>query len=118
MKSAELKVLVLAPALFLLSCGSSAPPVAPSTSWSATATPPPTQTANHAPTVSINPVEPGGVALTGGTRVAFGANASDPDGDPLTYTWDFDDGTTGDGPGVAHVFESEGAFRVTVTVSD
>jgi hypothetical protein len=56
--------------------------------------------------------------LSGGTHVTFSASGSDPDGDPLTYTWDFGDGTTDRGPSLFHVFYDEGQFRVTLTVSD
>lgn len=46
------------------------------------------------------------------------AQATDPDGDTLTYSWDFGDGTTGSGPSVSKVYSTEGNFTVSVTVSD
>jgi hypothetical protein len=49
---------------------------------------------------------------------AFGARGSDPDGDPLKFSWDFDDGTTDVGEALHHVFHDQGIFHVTLTVSD
>jgi hypothetical protein len=42
----------------------------------------------------------------------------DPDGDPLTYAWDFGDGTSGPGPIPAHAYTSLGTFTATLVVSD
>ena len=47
-----------------------------------------------------------------------GSASSDPDGDPLTYAWDFGDGTTGTGATPTHVYTSLGRFIVTLVVSD
>lgn len=46
-----------------------------------------------------------------------GTASSDPDGDPLSYRWDFGDGTSGSGPQPAHAFPT-GVFTVSLTVSD
>ncbi len=59
------------------------------------------------------------VSIMAGESVIFDATAEDPDGDDLTYLWDFGDGMTssllshGD-----HVFDDEGVFTVTFTVTD
>jgi hypothetical protein len=48
------------------------------------------------------------------------AGTSDPDGDQLTYAWDFD----GDGqvdstrPNPSHVYTADGTYRATLTVTD
>lgn len=73
--------------------------------------------ANHAPTmdsvisISPDPFRPG-------TPATFSVSASDADGDTLTYSWNFGDGSTGFGDSVSHTFSSVGPFTVSVTASD
>ena len=50
--------------------------------------------------------------------VLFNAVADDPDGDELTYTWDFDDGGSAFGAEADHTFDAAGTYEVTLTVSD
>jgi glucose/arabinose dehydrogenase/PKD repeat protein len=51
--------------------------------------------------------------------VAFDARAStDPDNDPLTYTWDFGDGATATGATVTHTYTAERPYTATVTARD
>jgi len=66
------------------------------------------------PTISINPA----TGLQAVTSFAMTAQATDPDGDALTFSWDFGDGTTGSGPSVTKVYDTAGNFTVSVTVSD
>jgi 3-phytase len=49
----------------------------------------------------------------------FDASASsDPEGSPLSYTWDFGDATEGEGPTVTHEFAQAGSYDVVVEVRD
>lgn len=49
----------------------------------------------------------------------FNASAStDPDGDSLTYTWDFGDGTQASGAVTHHTYSKSGSYNVTLTVDD
>ncbi len=58
-------------------------------------------------------------AVVVGTTVNFTAGAVDPSGLPLTYSWDFGDGTAkSPGSSVSHIFTSEATWTVTLTVSN
>ncbi len=60
-------------------------------------------------------------AFAGGANdaILFDASAStDPDGDPLTFLWEFGDGSSGSGPKVRHAFAQAGVYRVKLTVDD
>lgn len=94
-------------------------PSAPLPAAIATPTPAPTpQPANRPPTATIYDWQPRTTAVVGGTRVGFGARGSDPDGDPLSFHWDFGDRTTDSGEALFHVFQEAGNFNVRLTVSD
>jgi len=48
-----------------------------------------------------------------------GSGSSDPDGDPLAYSWDFGDGSpAGSGVSVQHTYGSAGPYTATLTVDD
>ncbi len=51
--------------------------------------------------------------------VAFsGAGSLDPEGAPLSYAWDFGDGTTGSGMEVSHTYTLAGNYTAHLTVTD
>jgi outer membrane protein OmpA-like peptidoglycan-associated protein len=81
------------------------------------AAPPPPPAANRAPkAVAKCPAE-----AQADTLVTFDASgSSDPEGDPLTYKWDFGDGTTSSFtfPNATHRYARAGNFTVRLTVED
>ena len=70
---------------------------------------------NTAPTAN-----PGGPYLGAvNTSIAFdGSLSSDPEDDPLTYTWSFGDGATGTGVAPTHSYTAAGVYTVCLTVND
>src|SRR3954447_811760 len=46
------------------------------------------------------------------------AGSTDPEGTALTYKWDFGDGATSTAPNPTHVFTTNGAYQVKLTVTD
>ncbi len=71
---------------------------------------------NKPPTahLSVNPGN-GSSPLT----VSFdGSGSSDPDNDPLTFSWDFGDGSTGSGIKTTHTYQTAGMLTAKLTVTD
>lgn len=63
---------------------------------------------------TYSPIDPGV-----GQTVSFDASDSyDPDGEIISYNWDFGDGGSGTGIAVEHVYQNAGSFAVTLTVED
>ncbi len=52
------------------------------------------------------------------TIMLDGGGSEDPDGDIVSYEWDFGDGWTGTGVTPSHVYASTGTYTVTLTVTD
>ncbi|WP_328287503.1 PKD domain-containing protein [Methanolobus vulcani] len=54
-----------------------------------------------------------------GETVNFNASGStDPDGDILSFSWDFGDGSSTTGENVTYAYDDEGTYEVNLTVSD
>ncbi|HUQ83425.1 MAG TPA: PKD domain-containing protein [Gemmatimonadaceae bacterium] len=55
-----------------------------------------------------------------GTAVSLTLGAMDPDSDPLTYSWDFGDGTVGSGsaPPASHNYADNGSYDIMLAVAD
>jgi hypothetical protein len=68
---------------------------------------PPTVTVTAVPTSGTEPLE-----------VAFTATASDPDGQILSYSWDFGDASLASGPNPTHTYTCDGTFTAVVRVLD
>jgi predicted extracellular nuclease len=83
-------------------------------------------TSDHDPLVALvdlpaPPAPPTAAVEAGCERLTCtfdAANATDPIGDGLAYTWDLDDGTRATGERVEHTYESEGTYEVTLEVED
>ena len=58
------------------------------------------------------------VRVAAGAPAGFLARATDPDGDAVTITWAFDDGTTATGERAAKTWTVPGPHSVTVTATD
>ncbi len=70
---------------------------------------------NSPPTADAGPnreVEAGEVLSLDGT------GSTDPDGDPLTFSWDLADGTYAQGAVVSHTYPNPGTYVVSLTVDD
>lgn len=53
-----------------------------------------------------------------GAELTFRAEGTDPDGDALTYRWDFGDGTAATGETPQHTYADNGTYNVVVTADD
>jgi len=77
-------------------------------------------------TIVVDNVNRGPTAVPGGpytgvvnVAVTFnGTGSADPDGNALSYLWDFGDLTTGSGITLAHSYAAGGTFTVVLTVGD
>jgi len=56
--------------------------------------------------------------LEGGAILFDGSGTVDPNGDPLTYAWDFGDGGAAAGVSPSHTYTDNGVYPVLLTVTD
>ena len=56
--------------------------------------------------------------ITNTIMVFDGSGSTDPDGDPLTYLWNFGDGNVGSAVNPSHTYTSDGTYNVTLEVTD
>jgi hypothetical protein len=90
-------------------------PTTPSDGATPTATPTTPAGENRSPTAEIE------VHLRSKNGLIYGFDGSqstDPDGDIVSYQWDFGDGATGEGVEIIHEYEDLGPHNVTLTVTD
>jgi hypothetical protein len=77
-------------------------------------------TSNSEPTALPDIINPGGI--TGkhkiNKEIYFKANATDANGDALTYNWDFGDGQTQTQADPSHIYTQPGTYTVSVTITD
>ena len=73
---------------------------------------------NNGPPSATMSITPSGTIKTG-EEVAFSAaGSSDPDGDALTFEWDFGDGNTGTGLTTKHTYAQPGDYTAELAVGD
>lgn len=72
---------------------------------------------NRPPSVVIDAPSPG-ASVEAGVVVRFAGSGSDPDGDPLAFSWSFGDGWSDEGTPAAHVYANPGTRVVTLTATD
>ncbi len=70
----------------------------------------------HAPPPPV--ANPGGPYNNEGTVSFNGSGSFDPQGETLTYAWDFGDGATGAGVAPSHFYAADGVYTVTLVVTD
>lgn len=71
---------------------------------------------NEPPRILATTVSAG--SATTGEPLTFAGQATDPDGDPLTYTWNFGDNVTATGASLTHSYLVPGRFVALLTVMD
>jgi hypothetical protein len=79
-------------------------------------TPTPTTPANQPPAIAISSNTTFGI--TDLTTFLFSANAADPNGNPVTVTWAFSDGSTANGLNVTKTFTTAQAIEAVATAKD
>lgn len=87
------------------------PPPSPSPSPTATPSPTPTQAPNSPPTASFS-------ETCSGLTCNFTDTSSDTDGNIVSRSWDFGDGTTSSAANPSHTYPAAGTYTVALQVTD
>lgn len=74
----------------------------------------PNSVGNRPPSITVS----GPPTFMEGERGTFSADVTDPDGDPVTVSWDFGDGGRAAGTSVTHAYVRAGSYTITATASD
>lgn len=69
-------------------------------------------------TVNLPPEANATHSISGLTIAVDASSSTDPNGDTLTYQWDFGDSNTSLGEQASHTYSVDGSYTVTLTVSD
>ena len=78
-----------------------------------------TTSVNRAPTGGSISASPTGAGIVAATEFAFtAAGVTDPDGDSITFRWDFGDGGSGQGRTVSKTYSATGTRQVRLFVKD
>jgi len=72
---------------------------------------------NRPPSATIDALSPG-ATVEAGIPLLFAGSGSDPDGDPLTFSWSYGDGWSEAGASGAHIYANPGTYVVTLTATD
>jgi hypothetical protein len=91
--------------------------VMPAAATTVTATYAPASVPDAGPKISSQPNVMPNPAVAG-QPATFALGAADADGDPLTYSWNFGDGGTGQGSSPTHTFATPGQYLVQASVTD
>jgi hypothetical protein len=104
---------------FVAACGGSSGGGTPTTPTPNTPTPQPQPQANRAPTITSAAVTPASGISTLTTHL-FSSSANDPDGDALTYSWDFGNNTFSGQQGASVTYNNANTtvYRPVLTVRD
>lgn len=95
-------------------------PTPPSPPGTTTPNPPamPPPTSNRAPVIHSATITPDAALVGFDTPIMLQVQATDADDDPLTYLWEFPDGSRSDQRAFTRTFHLGGTWRIRITVSD
>jgi hypothetical protein len=77
--------------------------------------PPPPPPPPNSPPVAV---AGGPYTSSSGVINVDGSQSSDPDGNPITFRWNFGDGTSGDSARMTHTYQTSGDYTISLVVSD